>query len=360
MTTPADTTPFTPDERNAMRAYLQRAEVRISTQHRIATAFIGGAGLLVLIPLFLRDIVQGVLTFLIAQLGNIYPALPIPWGNLASAVFFACIGYVFILSLAIPLVGVYWLLEDMVHFYFTLYMPGFSNKLHNPTLALGGINFSPDESARVKQAVMKLQYDADDMAFMMPFSEKRRAQYFDTLINQTDGAILSPNRDAEALKAAGVIRGDAATMKRAQHFNAAMGIARGIDRSLAEEVAISEMHLVRNTLYLRRLLLRYVKTLLMFLWTMVVLSLMLPLLLDERIPHLLILAFGFLIWASCVSWLVHRPVHWIYRHRVDDPEPHHLDAQLTKLETRVKPFIRVGIALAAIGAALGVLQRVVG
>ena len=362
MTTPTiDDTPFTAEERNAMRAYLQRCEVRISTQHRIATAFIGGAGLLVLIPIFLRDIVDGILAFLVDQITNVYPALPAPWGDLTSAVFFACLSYVFILSLAIPLVGVYWLLEDMVHFYFTLYMPGFSSKLLNPTLALGGINFSPDESQRVKHAVKMLQYADDDMAFMMPFSEKRREQYFETLIADTEGMILPPNRDLEALKAAGVIRGDAAVMKRAQHFNAAMGIARSVDRSLSEEVAISEMHLARNTLYLRRLLLRYVKTLLMFLWTTVISFLMLPLLYDKQdSPNFMVLAFGFLIWASCVSWLIHRPVHWIYRHRVEDPEPRHLDAQLTKLEMRVQPFMRVGLVLAIIGAALGVLQRVVG
>ena len=32
--------PLTDQERNAMRAFLQRCEVRLSTLHRIATAFI--------------------------------------------------------------------------------------------------------------------------------------------------------------------------------------------------------------------------------------------------------------------------------------------------------------------------------
>lgn len=350
--------PFTDAERNAMRAYLQRCEVRISTQHRIATAFIGGAGLLVLIPIFLRDIVDGILAFLVGQLGNVYPMLPTPWDGIVSLIFFVCVGYVFLLSLGIPLIGVYWLLEDLVHFYFTLYMPGFSDKLLNPTLALGGINFSPDESERVKQAVMKLQYDAADMGFMIPFSQERREQYFDDLIAKTDGAILPPNRNLDALKAAGVVGNDVDSEKRAQHFNAAMGIARGVDRQLAEEVAISEMHLSRNTLYLRRLMLRYVKTLLMFLWTTVISFLMLPLLHDERLPNLTVLAFGFLLWATCVGWIIRRPVRWIYRHRVDDPEPRHLDAQLTKLESRVKPLLRVGIVFALIGAVLGVLQAI--
>jgi hypothetical protein len=353
--TPQDP-PLTPDERNAMRAYLQRCEVRISTQHRIATAFIGGAGLLVLIPIFLRDIVDGILAFLVAQIANIYPALSSPLGELVSLMFFVCIGYVFILSLAIPLVGVYWLLEDLVHFYFTLYTPGFSDKLLNPTLGIGGINFSPDESPRVKQAVMKLQYDKANMGFMIPFSQERREEYFETLIADTGGLISPPNRDIEGLKVAGIITGDAESIRNAQHFNAAMGIARGIDRQLSEEVALSEMHLTRNTLYLRRLMLRYVKTLLMFLWTTVISFLMLPLLHDERVPNLPVLAFGFLVWAALVEWIIRRPVRWIYRHRVEDPEPRHIDPQLTKLETRVKPFLQVGRILAVIATILGLFQ----
>lgn len=350
------TTPLTDAERNAIRAYLQRCEVRISTQHRIATAFIGGAGLLVLIPIFLRDIVDGILAFLIAQIGNVYPSLPSPLGEGLSVLFFVCIGYVFVLSLAIPLIGVYWLLEDLVHFYFTLYMPGFPDTLLNPTLALGGINFSPDESERVKTAVMKTQYDAANMAFMMPFSAERREQYFDALIKETDEMILPPNREVGALQAAGLVGETPADVQRAQHFNAAMGIARGVDRQLVEEVAISEMHLTRNTLYLRRLLLRYVKTLLMFLWTTVMSFLMLPLLHDERIPNLTVLGFGFVLWASLVGWIIRSPVRWIYRHRVEDPEPRHIDAQLTKLETRVRPFIRAGQVIAVIAALMSLAQ----
>lgn len=358
-------TPQTPDsplseaDRAAARAYLQRCEVRISTQHRIATAFIGGAGLLLLIPIFLRDIVDGILAFLLTQIGNIYPALPEPFGAALSVVFFLCIGYVFLLSLAIPLVGVYWLLEDLVHFYFTLYAPGSPHSLLNPTLALGGINFSPDESERVKRAVMTRQYQHDAIPFMMPFSEGRRAQYFDQLIADTDGLILPPSRSVERLRELGVLGDDPQAEHEAQHLNAAMGIARSIDRQLVDEVATSEMHLARNTLYLRRLLLRYVKTLLMFLWTTVVSFVLLPLLTEPRLPNLTVLALGFLLWATLVWWIIRQPVRWIYRHRVEDPGPRHVDAQLTKLEARVRPFVRVGQAVALVAALLGVVQIII-
>jgi hypothetical protein len=352
----SDTPPLTDAERNAARAYLQRCEVRISTQHRIATAFIGGAGLLLLVPIFLRDIVDGLLAFIIGEMTLIYPALPAGLNLALSVGFFVCVGYLFVLSLVIPLMGVYWLLEDLVHFYFTLYAPGFSPSLLNPTLALGGINFSPDESARIKHAVMQRQYRDDSIGFLMPFSAGRREAYFDALIDETDGEILPAGRDTDRLASAGLIDDTPAAHRQARHVNAAMGIARGIDRQLVEEVALSEMHLARNTLYLRRLLLRYVKTLLMFLWTTFVSFLMLPMLHDPRLPNLVVLALGYGLWAALVWWFIRRPVHWIYRHRVEDPEPRHLDAQLTKMETRVRPWVRLAQGLALLAVLMSLLQ----
>src|SRR2546421_12600595 len=37
------------------RAYLQRGETRLSTLHRVAGAFLGGAGLLTLLPVLFRE-----------------------------------------------------------------------------------------------------------------------------------------------------------------------------------------------------------------------------------------------------------------------------------------------------------------
>ena len=55
------------ESRAAMRAYLQRSEVRLSTVHRIGQALLGGSALILLLPLFLRDVVPRMLTMLIAQ-----------------------------------------------------------------------------------------------------------------------------------------------------------------------------------------------------------------------------------------------------------------------------------------------------
>lgn len=47
------------------RAFLQRGEVRLSTMHRVASAFLGGAGLLFLFPLFTRDFFKEIVFFII-------------------------------------------------------------------------------------------------------------------------------------------------------------------------------------------------------------------------------------------------------------------------------------------------------
>jgi hypothetical protein len=352
---PHDETPLTESERNALRSYLQRAEVRISTQHRIATAFIGGAGLLLLIPIFLRDVIDGELTVFLQLTGNLFPAWEQTAGLIATVATLITLGIPLILSLVIPMYGVYLLLKDLVHFYYTLYMPGFDHDLLNPTFALGGIAFSPDESHRAKRQIMKFQYIPEHMDFMLPFSKGKRALYFETMIDETGGALLPESRNVETLRKEGILNGQTDD-RTAQHFNAAFGLARSLDRDLIQEVAISEMHLTRNVLYLRRLLLRYVKTLLLFIWTTVISFIMLPMLRDERFPNLLILALGYVAWSVGVLPILKVPANWLYRHRRQDPEPRRMDAQLTQFETFVRGWMRMAVVMAAVALVLSVIS----
>ena len=61
-----DPTGASNEERAAMRGFLQRCEVRLSTMHRVATALLSGAGILVLLPALERDAVLQVLRALLA------------------------------------------------------------------------------------------------------------------------------------------------------------------------------------------------------------------------------------------------------------------------------------------------------
>ncbi|HEX2622464.1 MAG TPA: hypothetical protein VHL11_20030, partial [Phototrophicaceae bacterium] len=326
--------------------------------HRIATAFIGGAGLLLLIPVFFRDVVEGILTLFLAAAGNNFQTLPYLPGIGLSLVMYALLLYPLLLSLIIPLYGVYLLLKDIIHFYFTIYMPGFPDNLLNPTFSLHGLAFPTDESTRVKGEVMRYQYQKDNMHFMMAFSEGKRQEYFDTIIENTNGEILPDSRRMERLIAEGWLP-DNYDPKEVNRFNAALGIARSLDRTLVEEVAVQEMSLVRAVTYLRRLVLRYVKTLMMFIWTTTVSFLMLPFLHDDRFPIFLVLAFGYVVWSLLVMQLIRQPLRWLYRHRLGDVNEDHIDAQLGQMENYVAFYCRLAVVSSFAGLGLVLLSLVV-
>jgi hypothetical protein len=346
-------TQITEAERNAMRSYLQRSEVRLSTLHRIATAFIGGAGLLLLIPVFLKDVIDQIIVVLLTQTYNQFPEFGLN-GLILTIILICTVLYPLLLSLAIPLYGVYLLLKDIIHFYFTIYTPGFSTNLLNPTFALTGLMFSTDESPNTKNEIMRYQYEATQMGFMIPFSQERRELYFDTLIEKSNGDILPASRHIDKLKLLNVLP-ESYDEANVQRFNAALGIARSLDRTLIEEVAVAEMALARHVLYLRRLVFRYVKTLLMFIWTALVTFVMLPMLQDGRFPTFVVLALGYLVWAIGVVPVIQLPRQWIYRHRRGNAHRDHIDPQLRSMENHLQQFCYAAIISTIIALILSLL-----
>src|SRR5215207_2800306 len=71
-TPPVEPHVYTTDERNAMRAYLARTEVRNSTLHRIAIGFVSGAGLMILIPVFFKEIIDGIILVLLRNVDRVF------------------------------------------------------------------------------------------------------------------------------------------------------------------------------------------------------------------------------------------------------------------------------------------------
>lgn len=348
---------FTEAERAAMRAYLQRSEVRLSTLHRIASAFLSGAGLILLIPIFFKDVIDNIILILLADAGNQFVRLGETPGMALTILMYALVCYPLLLSLVIPLYAVFLLLKDIVHFYFTIYVPGFPNTLLNPTFALTGIAFSWDESPKVKREVIRYQYRPGKLNYMIPFSMQRRSEYFDDLFEQTGGEIIPASRRMENLKAWDALPEDADTVTL-RHFNEALGLARALDRALVEEVALMEMALARHILYLRRLLLRYIKALLMFIWTMLIAFIMLPFLRDDRLHTFTLLGFGYLIWGLAVMRIMNTPMNWIYRHRRENSTPQHVDPQLTLLERNVGKYCTWAVYTSAAGLILALVSHI--
>ncbi len=343
----------TSDERNAMRAYLQRTEVRLSTLHRIAVAFIGGAGLLLLFPIFFKDEFAALLRLFIAF---VVDQLPLLTGDtqLLGGLMLGALLYPFILSTMIPLYALYIVLKDVIHFYYTIYAPGFPGSLFTPSFALSGITFSPDEGPEVKKRIWRYQYNPHFVNFMIPFSAEKREQYFDETIENTNGEILPSSRQWHRLEEMGIFD-EQIDRRSVEHFNTALGLSRTLDRRLIEEVATTEASLVRHVLYLRRLVLRYVKTLLMFIWTTVVSFAMLPFLQEEKLPTFLLMAVGYTIWSIFVLAIMGLPANWIYRHRKGRIEQNHLDRQLTMLERHLRPLCLLAIVVSIFGVLLAAL-----
>lgn len=341
--------PYSEAERNAMRAYLQRSEVRISTMHRIATAFIGGAGLLLLVPIFLRDAIDGILEVVLIYVRGLPVAEYSALGWVLLVLVLAFLLYNFALSLWIPIYALFLLLKDIIQFYFSLYAPGFASSLVHPTFSLGAIALPRDDSARAKRDVIAYQQAGNHVDFALPFSEEKRKLYFDDLLSATQGDILPPTRRWENLVANGWVD-EKVDHKQTDRYHVAMGIVRSLDRTLVEEVALTEMLMVRNIMYLRRLVLRYSKAMLMFIWTTIISFIMLPFLKQSTLPILWVLAVGYLVWSMLVMTLMEMPMTWILRHRKEHSDDARIDAQLTVLETDTRRWIRLarGLAMATI------------
>lgn len=335
---------FTTDERNAMRSFLQRAEVRLSTIHRVAVAFLSGAGLLFLFPVFLKD---GVLTLLTAFLEYV-PVLPptmAQFGVVGTIIIYLCLLYPFLLSLALPALALLLLLKDTVRFYFVSHPPAFSEELFNPRFVLTGIAFSPDESEEVKARVLRHEYGTDLISFVISRADAH-SRYYSNIIDKPKRLIVPTTRKLPRLLKTGVMKLNVEkpldqvadedkvcvqgsysngtgngeekpfaerTVDEIDRFNAALGLTGFIERPLYQEVAKTEVSLVRHALKLRRLVLRYFQAFLILIWTSLVTFLIQPFLQDSagRFPMPIVFASAYLLWAMLAPWIVQMPLVWL-------------------------------------------------
>ncbi len=314
MTNSAETIP-TSDMRAAMRAFVQRAEVRLSTMHRIAGLFINGAGLLVLFPLLAKDVVQEIILLFVRQstslpLATAYMVLALP----------------FFISLLIPLLALYLLLRDLVYFYFTVHSPGFSSRIFNPRFTLTGLGLPIDEvDPSIKSEIFRTQY-TKLRNFVLPFNQ-RAVHFFDDVKESYDDAVIPSTRSLDVLEERGVLAGFTPEEKReVDRFNIALGLAGFLDRTLSEEVARVEISLVRHALALRRLVLRYVEALIVLIWTTLISFIAialatglqeLALSVEESLNLNLVIsslgfAFSYLIWAIITPIAVGLPMRWLF------------------------------------------------
>jgi hypothetical protein len=375
---------LTDNDKAALRTYLQRCEVRLSTMHRVVTAFVSGAALMVLIPVFFKDVIGALIQTLLNDFGNRFPAFGVA-GVPLTIVLYLLLAYVFGLSVFVPLRALYLLFKDILDFYITVSTPDTEEAvgLHNPAFALTGVAISPDEvSDEVRRDILRYQYRPNSIDFMLPFSDKRRQEYFQPILDETryiDAQtqtpryrIIPPEREIAVLQSQGVLMDTQEDYLRdVTYFNVALGVGRSYQRSLVREAAKTEMSLVRHGIYLRRLIFRYVATLMLFLWTLMVLFVMLAVLQTTPVQtlaspaagELFVIAAGCFVWTLPLRYILHRPMQWIYRPlRSEDnqrPDAGSFDPQLNRLERALIPYHAVAVVASVAGlvaAALAVGQ----
>lgn len=302
------------DARPAMRAFLQRGETRLSTYQRIAGAFLGGAGLLVLIPFLARESTLTMVTFILEVLETSR------WQALLLVVSW-------LMMLGIPLAAFLSLMKDMIRLYFS---PIFvvQDTRHITRFTVGGLTFPYDEAPRGKAAVMHEQHVTDRYVDFMLLGVSERALE-QTYTQEASGASVIPNNPGGGATRRrlhwSVLNGDVPVVdwnpwevqaddaanpdgspspeqqappapaeaearrtyaRRVAAMYGMFSLSGSVDLALVQEVARMETTLARHAVMLRRIVLRYTKALLLVVWASLLLLVMSAILTRDYAPEL--------------------------------------------------------------------------
>ncbi len=323
---------LTVDERAAVRAYLQRSDVRLSTIHRVCTALLSGAGLLVVFPVVARDSVVAVAHALLRG--------PV---SAADGALLVAVGAV----LAVPLVALLYLLRDLTQFYFhanhvrlgrgETFTPRFTlTALRLPADELGPEASARLEEARRTDAAVELLVPANDAA--RAHVDRRLAVYG----LDDDGVVGMVDDRARA--------------------DALFALAASHPRDLLEEVAKVEHGLARHVLRIQTIVLRYVKALLALITT--AMAIFAAASVTEQARGLASvddawLAGVFLVWAPVVVAAVTAPVRWLERQlRSEGASATAVaaDPDLTGVEVKTVRLALVGAVAAAVAMVAALLD----
>lgn len=321
---------LTGDERAALRAYLQRSEVRLSTLHRTATALLSGAGVLVLLPAVGRDAVVNVLR---ALLGSVDSPM-----HLTLAV-------LVVLTLLLALAVIWLLLLELTRFYFhanhvtsergTTFTPRFTlTSLHLPVDELGPAAYAELEARRADPANVELLVPANDKARRAIDAQAAAYEGLASAVPPTDAT-----RAAALLQLAGVR-----------------------DRTLVDEVAKVEYGMARHVIRVQVIVLRYIKALLVVLTTTVSTFVMAAAV--ETSPTVDVsaerwLVATLLLWAPAVLFVAASPVRWLGQLLMTEGATSagiRYDKDLTRLE-RVVSVVSMAVLAGALVCGLVLVAR---
>ena len=321
------------ESRAAMRAFLQRSEVRLSTIHRVAQALLGGSALILLLPLFLRDAFPKMMTVLIASFDAGQPWLPI-----------VTIGIAATLVILLPVPVIFLLVGDLLGFYFTSNTFGArpsgthapQRVVFNPRFIIPGLGFNNDElSPRTRELLSEGRDDEWTRGLLVPRStdDDGWRDRFDTRMYEVWGTVAD--------------EGETGDSERVRQAFRLAGLNR--DRTLAHDVARTEALMAKHVLSIRTVVLRYSKALLLLVTTTVV-TLAASGLVDQAIRedptggkfvdgfpyrYMFLVALAYVVWAPLAARSVTSPLRMIQRRTpgVGEHSDVYLDKHTTQFES---------------------------
>ena len=321
------------ESRSAMRAFLQRSEVRLSTVHRVAQALLGGSALILLLPLFIRDGFPRMTTLLISS----YDARQ-QWVVIVG------IAVATVLSVALPVAAIFLLVSDLLGFYFTsntFGAPGAgpdrpARTVFNPRFIIPGLGFNDDElNATTARLLAEGRDDPWTKALLVPrnLDDSGWRDRFDSRVFEIWGTVIPEG-----------LAGDDERLR--QSFRLA-GLNH--DRTLAHDVARSEALLAKHVLTIRVAVLRYTKALLLLIATTVAIlaasGLVEQAMNDDPdrgrfvagfpYRYSFLVALVYVAWAPLAARSVTAPLRMIQRHTpgVGDHQDVYLDKRTTQFES---------------------------
>jgi hypothetical protein len=317
------------DDLQELRAYLQRAETRLSTLHRVAGAFISGAGLLTLLPLLLSGTFSGLLALILFYPG---PGMPPPGSGQRWLALVPVLA-----SITLPLGALYLLLRDLIQFYFTArtFKRDTKGQVY-PRFVLSGIMVSETSLTQSLEILKNARKDDYVRDLLIPSPAKLRRRVLEDAKSVGDLSALTMDAPDEWLLES--LR-NYVLRQTGSHV-----------RTLPEEAAKMEASIARHLRFLRGLVLRYAKAFLLTIATTVVtiaasgvLTLLRPVdgvVLEAVNPQYvwlttLIIYSG---WGLIAVLVVRRPVSWLYA-----------DTSDTKVHGTPRSLLRFEQATLAVG-----------
>ncbi|CAN5490086.1 hypothetical protein BH10ACT1_BH10ACT1_03750 [soil metagenome] len=321
---------LTPEDRAAVRAFLQRCDVRLSTIHRVATALLSGAGLLVLLPAVERDSVVVVLRALLTG--------PTDGTHLLLVIAVTA-------SLAVPFTALWLVVRDLTQFYFHAnHIRRGGAEAFAPRFTLTGIQLPRGElHPQAAAALDRLRRSPEAVEILVPRNDAARRRI-----------------DAQISAYGGLgVEADEGDIGRAA---ALFELAASRERSLLEEVTKVEHGMTRHILRMQVIVLRYAKALLALLTTAFAAFASAAVVADKTTlapGDEVWLAAILLAWAPVAITAVTSPVRWLEGQLRNEGATHTAvtaDPELTRVEQVTVRLALVGHLAAAI-AMIVILTR---